>query len=244
MQVQYFTSRVFVLCLLTGLAFFTANCSEDRKELPDFMEEPEVDTLRYLALGDSYTIGESVPVVDRYPVQLVARLREAGLLIEEPLIIARTGWTTARLLQELNEVQPDSVFDLVTLLIGVNNQYQGRSISEYELELRQLIDRAITYASGDRSRVVIISIPDYAFTPFGQSNGNPNAISSEIDSFNAIKQSVTAEYGLEFVNITDISRQGLEMPVLVAGDGLHPSGKMYELWVERLEPLVKALLDK
>ncbi len=198
------------------------------------------DTLHYLALGDSYTIGESVTYEERYPVQLVNRLRQKGINIAEPTIIARTGWTSGQLKQAIAAADLRKKYELVSLLIGVNNQYQGINIEVYKTEFQELIKKAIELAGGDRRRVFVISIPDYAYTPFGRNSGT---ISTQIDAYNAINLSITASYGIQYFDITPISRKGLEKPELVASDGLHPSGKMYTLWVETMLPAILTKLQ-
>jgi len=207
-------------------------------EIQLFSQQVTIDgQVRMLALGDSYTIGESVDISERWPHQLIQALREQGVDATDPDYIAETGWTTRRLLQGIRtRLNEDKDYNLVSLLIGVNNQYQGLDIASYEPDLRELINIALSIADQDTGRVFIVSIPDYAFTPFG--NGNPN-ISAEIDLYNAIKREVALEYGITFVDITPISRLGLQQPDLVAGDGLHPSGKQYSEWVETIFPLLK-----
>lgn len=199
------------------------------------MTNPQPDTIYYLALGDSYTIGESVKTEERYPVQLAAKLRQAGVPVADPKIIARTGWTTRQLKQAIESETATlrEEYDLVSLLIGVNNQYQGVNIDIYKTEFRELLKKAIELAGGNNRRVFVISIPDYAYTPFGR---NSSTISRQIDEYNAINLSITTEYNVSYYDITPISRKGLAQPDLVASDGLHPSGKMYEQWVELIFP--------
>lgn len=192
---------------------------------------PAQKTARYLALGDSYTIGESVPESERFPVQLA---RELG--IPEPAIIARTGWTTDELASQLDAVRLAGPFDLVTLLIGVNNQYRGRSAEEYRTQFADLLQRAIGFAGGDAKKVIVVSIPDWGVTPFAEGRDRAK-IAREIDQFNAINREEAAKAGAKWVDITPISR-GSD-PALVAGDGLHPSGKQYTEWVKRIAPLAR-----
>lgn len=196
-----------------------------------YAQSPDLDEpIRYLALGDSYTIGESVDVKERWPVQFVDSLRARGYTVDSLKIIATTGWRTDQL-QTAIESQDPAGFNLVSLLIGVNNQYQGGSLAVYKTEFEALLKKAIELAGGNRYKVLVLSIPDYAFTPFA--NGD-TAITRELDEFNQANRAISAQYGVPYFHITDISRRGLEHPELVAGDGLHPSGKMYALWVERI----------
>jgi lysophospholipase L1-like esterase len=158
-------------------------------------------------------------------------------------IIATTGWTTTRLIQELNDNAPGDDFDLVSLLIGVNNQFQSRPFSLYEEEFPNLLNRAISHAKGDRSKVFVLSIPDYAYTLYGQGAANPQIISDKLDEYNAFAKSVCEVEDIPFFNITDISREGLDRPELLASDGLHPSGIMYAEWVALIYEDVKKLLQ-
>jgi lysophospholipase L1-like esterase len=187
---------------------------------------------RYLALGDSYTIGESVSEQERWPVQLAAALKKKGIPIEDPQMIATTGWRTDDLKKAIEERKPQGPFDLVSLLIGVNNQYQGKSVKAYQPEFEELLQMAIQFAGNDKSKVFVVSIPDYGFTPFGAEK--KSIISREIDEFNRVNESCAKKYGVTYINITDISRRGLSDPDLVATDGLHPSGKMYQEWVQKI----------
>lgn len=207
-------------------------------------EDTDPAAASYLALGDSYTIGESVAASDRFPVQLARELRAAGIAINEPRIIARTGWTTGDLLAAMDgENFREAPYDLVTLLIGVNNQFRGGSLAQYRSGFEELLQRAIDLAGGDASRVLVLSIPDYAFTPFGQSRPDPDRISDEIDLFNAAKQEISSDYGVRYFDITPLSRQGLDRPELVAADGLHPSAVMYAGWVDQLLPEAIRVLE-
>lgn len=189
-----------------------------------------VQSIRYLALGDSYTIGESVAASDNFPAQLVKALQEKGTPVSSYKIIARTGWTTANLKAAIEASSYKDTFNLVSLLIGVNNQYQGKSIEEYKIEFVELANRAIQYAGGKKENVFIVSIPDYGYTPFGKNN--QSNITAQIDMFNAANKQLSDSLGLKYYNITPISRKGLSEPDLVADDGLHPSAKMYKLWVD------------
>lgn len=198
--------------------------------------------LRYLALGDSYTIGEGVPADARYPEQLALALQAAGHQLDPPQVIAKTGWTTAELQQGITQAVPTGPFDLVSLLIGVNNQYRGQAIDIFESEFSQLLDQAIVFAGDQSNRVFVFSIPDYAFTPFGQQRPNPDGISIDLDAYNALKQQITESKGVVFFNITPISREGLEKPELVAADMLHPSGLQYQAWIDQYLEQIQDLL--
>ncbi len=192
-----------------------------------------VDT-KFLALGDSYTIGESVAEQERWPEQLAAALRAKGNKIAKPRIIAVTGWRTDQLKKAIEEANLENEYGLVSLLIGVNNQYQKKTAESYRPEFEELLDMAVKLAQGKKERVFVVSIPDYGYTPFGKPN--QVTISKAIDEFNAVNKSITEGKGIKYVNITDLTREGLDKPEYVAGDGLHPSGKMYTRWVERIVP--------
>ncbi len=188
--------------------------------------------MKYLALGDSYTIGESVAESDRWPNQLVNKLEEKGVIWSKPTIIATTGWRTYNLKNAITIAKLKPEYDKVSLLIGVNNQYQGKPIEQYEKEFEELLKISIGLAKGKVQNVFVVSIPDYGFTPYGLKN--KEKISKEIDDFNRINKEIAQRHKVLYINITDISRTGLKDPALVASDGLHPSGKMYALWVEEI----------
>jgi lysophospholipase L1-like esterase len=193
-------------------------------------------SLRFLALGDSYTIGESVAASERWPVVLGRALEAEGLGPVEVEIVARTGWTTAELDLGIDRANPQAPYDLVTLLIGVNNQYRGLSLQTYESEFAALLDRAIGFAGGELSRVIVVSIPDWGVTPFA--GGSDRArIATEIDAFNVAAQAIADGAGVAFVDITAISRSGVVG--LEAADGLHPSAEQYRLWVEAILPVAR-----
>ena len=194
------------------------------------------EKVKFLALGDSYTIGESVDVKDRWPIQLITSLRKLGLDCTDAEIIATTGWRTDNLKHAIIDANPPHDYTLVSLLIGVNNQYQGKSVDDYAPEFEELLNTAIKLAGGIKSHVFVVSIPDYGYTPFGKSK--QASISHAIDAFNAMNKSITEKMGIKYFNITEISRNGLAQPDLVANDGLHPSGKMYSLWVDRMLPIL------
>jgi lysophospholipase L1-like esterase len=192
---------------------------------------------RMLALGDSYTIGESVEEHERWPNQLVTALNEQGHHFKTPEIIAVTGWRTDELIDSMAQHPFTAPYDLVTLLIGVNNQYQQRSFGQYEQEFPLLLDRAIALVGDDPSRVVVVSIPDYSYTPFGQKHPRADSISAELDFYNEFARSIAEERGAMTINITPISQS--KDPKLIASDSLHPSGEQYRLWVEEIINVIK-----
>ncbi|MGY3052682.1 lysophospholipase L1-like esterase [Pedobacter sp. UYEF25] len=197
----------------------------------------------YLALGDSYTIGESVTEKDSYPYQIKKLLSNENIDVEKPKIIAATGWTTHDLLAAIAIEKPSSNYSFVTLLIGVNNQYRNEDISVYQKEFKILLNKAISFANGDKNRVFVLSIPDWGVTPFGKKSGrSPDQIGKEIDTYNAIAKEITLAANIDFTDITPESKRAAIDVTLLAYDGLHPSGKMYAIWVEAITPkIVKAL---
>jgi lysophospholipase L1-like esterase len=199
---------------------------------PAFPQQGAEKPISFLALGDSYTIGESVPETDRWPVQLAAALRQHGRAVSNPRIIATTGWRTDDLKHALVAAHLKPDYGLVSLLIGVNNQFQGKTAAAYALEFEDLLTTSIGLAGGNKENVFVVSIPDYGYTPFGKER-QPQ-VSKAIDEFNAVNQEIAAKHGVVYFFITDISREGLSQPDLLAGDGLHPSGKMYARWVDRI----------
>jgi lysophospholipase L1-like esterase len=194
---------------------------------------------RYLALGDSYTIGESVQPEERFPSQLTARLRQLGLNMDDPEVLARTGWTTDELWEGIDSKEPVGVFDLVTLLIGVNDQYRGREAEAYRPQFVRLLQRAIGFANNRPAHVIVVSIPDWGVTPFAENRKN---VGPEIDRFNAVNRAETLAHGARYVDITPMSREALYDAELLANDGLHPSGKMYAQWAEQLLPVALGVL--
>jgi acyl-CoA thioesterase I len=194
-----------------------------------------------LALGDSYTIGQSVCETCRFPEQLKSGLKKSLPNDSFSLqIIAQTGWTTSNLISAINTSLPSSNFDLVTLLIGVNNQYQNKVFSVYEEEFPALVNRAIGFAKGDKSNLIVVSIPDYAYTPFGQGATN---ITTAINRYNDFAKLYCMQNNIKFIDITDITRLGLENTNLVASDGLHPSELAYAKFVERILPQAITVLS-
>lgn len=199
--------------------------------------------LSYLALGDSYTIGEAVPEAGRWPLQMAGALRERGVDLADPRIIATTGWTTDELALALDLAEPLGQWDFVSLLIGVNNQYRGRSAVQYGVEFRELLERAIRYAHGRADRVLVLSIPDWGAAPFGASDKrSPATIGAELDVFNQAARDICARHGVAFVDITPVSRARGSEAAMVAEDGLHPSAAMYTQWTELAVPAAQRLL--
>ncbi len=194
----------------------------------------------FLALGDSYTIGEGVADCERWPNQLVVALRRRGVAIDDPRIIATTGWTTDELSAAIDGANPSNDHAMVSLLIGVNNQYRGRSLEDYADEFSALLKRSITFASGNREHVFVVSIPDWGVTAFARNSGRDiAAITTEIDAFNATARSISATHGVAFIDITDLTRA---YPEEVVDDGLHPHGAQYARWVERILPVAEKSL--
>jgi lysophospholipase L1-like esterase len=207
---------------------------------------PETDTgaiRTYLALGDSYTIGQSVPEKDRYPVQVVALLNSQKIKFSQPEIIAQSGWTTGNLLAKLASAPPlNARYDIVTLLIGVNNQYRQRTQEEYRQEFTTLLTKAIQYAGNNSRRVFVLSIPDYSVTPFA-TGSNKDLISKEIDSFNVINKEISLLNNVNYLYITGFTRLAGANPSLLANDGLHPSGTEYSVWAQNLVPMIRDVLQ-
>ena len=233
------TNMFNMLAFSTLFAVSITSCTPAQEKDTPSVSTPKTG-IRYLALGDSYTYGESVPENERFPNQLVDSLAKQNIKISSLRSIARTGWRTDDLQAGITAAGiGDSTFDLVSLLIGVNNQYQNRPIEVYKTEFTQLLNQAVKLAGGQKNRVVVVSIPDYAYTPFG---GGRASISTEIDKFNAANEQITKEMGIAYVNITPISREGIKEPLLVAKDGLHPSGKQYGRWVSAMMPIVIGFL--
>ena len=204
--------------------------------------------VRYLALGDSYTIGESVDESERWPMQLASLIESSHQIAEqfegrqiEVTIIARTGWTTDELWNGIQAREIQSPYDLVSLLIGVNDQYRGRDIEEYREQFVFLLNKSIEYAGGDANRVIVLSIPDWGVTPFAAGR-DAAQIASEIDTFNQVNLEETQKAGAHYVDVTPVSRKAKDDPSLIAGDGLHPSGEMYAEWAESALPIALSIL--
>lgn len=232
----------FVLITFTILGMLS--CNSFKNMLPDNsdsqMTENPTDNpnqLTYLALGDSYTIGEGVSDAGRYPSQLITKLNtETSKVWDSPKVIARTGWTVDELEQGINRDDIEgNTYDLVTLSIGVNNQYRGLPISKFEEEFEKMLLRAISFALVNSNHVVVLSIPDWGITPFAtQSGRDKSKIADEIDAYNRLKAKICEKHDVTYIDITTLYRKEGAQPDMLAADGLHPSAKMYGLWTEKL----------
>ncbi|KLI98491.1 GDSL-type esterase/lipase family protein [Luteimonas sp. FCS-9] len=201
--------------------------------------------LRYLALGDSYTIGEGIAPESRWPVVLADALRAAGAAIDAPRIVATTGWTTDELDAGIDAAAPEGPFDLVSLLIGVNDQYRGRAVDDYVPRFEALLRRALGFAGDRAERVFVLAIPDWGVTPFGAHSGRDvAAIARTLDAYNAAAAAVCARHGVAFVDIAPVSRAHGHAPAMLADDGLHPSAALHALWARLALPVVRGLLSR
>jgi lysophospholipase L1-like esterase len=249
--------RIFILISIVSLNLLSCNIKAEIPEISSYEqtedpedEEPEDEEplpiyFKLISLGDSYTIGQSVCEDCRFPAQLRDSLKtyfleQDNISLE---IIAQTGWTTSNLKTAITAAEPSSDFDLVTLLIGVNNQYQNKPFSLYETEFIELINTAITLVGGDASKLIVVSIPDYAYTPFGQ-NYNPSYISEQLLQYNNYAETYCNNNNLNYIYITDITQEGLTNTDLVASDNLHPSTLAYTKFVERILPIAIEILEQ
>ena len=196
-------------------------------------------TLSFLALGDSYTIGESVPVYQSFPYQTVQLLRKKGMAVHAAEILAKTGWTTDELMAGIEKTVFEKSYDIVTLLIGVNNQYRGKSADSYAIEFESLLNKAIAFAAGNKKNVYVLSIPDWGATPFAEGRDRKK-IAAEIDAFNNTNRKISESKGITYISITEGTREVPSNPLLVAKDGLHPSGVDYARWAEKLSYAIMA----
>ncbi|MFD2033941.1 SGNH/GDSL hydrolase family protein [Belliella marina] len=226
--------------LITTLIFFQFGCSAVNTPTKNTSMDKQ---LTYLALGDSYTIGEGVDADDRYPNQAIKILASDKLLFDNPLIIAKTGWTTDELANGIKDANIEGkTFDLITLLIGVNNQYRGRAVDNYREEFTDLLQKAIQFAKGDKNHVVVISIPDWGITPFAVEKGaGLEKVAQEIDLYNQAKKAICDEMGIAFIDITEHYRIHGMKPEAVVSDNLHPSGMIYKHWAESLAEIVRGM---
>lgn len=238
---------IFTACLISvGVTGCTKNnvvknnydSGIDSTLLQDSISYDTTKIYSFLALGDSYTIGQGVTLFDRFPVQTINLLAANSIKISSPLFIATTGWTTNNLLSAIAVQNPAPQYDIVTLLIGVNDQYQHVDTSIYRIRFKQCLLKAVELAKGKSKNVYVLSIPDYSATPFVPQSDKPQ-VSREIDSFNAINRQITLQNNITYVDITAISRFALTDSTLIANDGLHPSAKQYKMWSDVLAPLIK-----
>lgn len=199
-------------------------------------------TISYLALGDSYTIGEQVRIAESFPYQAVQLLRKAGFAFQAPEIVATTGWTTDELEAGIAATAFLPAYDFVSLLIGVNNQYRGRSVEEYAVQFEQLLQRAVQFARNNAKHVFVLSIPDWGITPFAEGRDR-NKIATEIDAFNETAKAIAGKYAVSYIDITSAQRADNAKEGFVATDGLHPSGKEYTKWAEQLSKMIIGLLQ-
>ncbi len=224
-----------IISFILSLFLFT-QCNPD--------ELMQVKTINYLALGDSYTIGEGVSEEETYPAQFVKQMNQlGGQYFFPPKIIAKTGWTVDELDKGINEARTrDGGYDLVTLLIGVNNQYRGRPVAEYEKDFEAMLQRAIAFANGKNDRVVVLSIPDWGVTTFAVNRGtDQKKVAAEIDAYNSAKKAICSKYQVTFIDITDDYREIGGQPDMMVADRLHPSGLVYSRWTQKLIDEVKKI---
>lgn len=235
-----YTIRLKISFFLSLFVFLFWTCSPNEKmELePNPPYIVALDSISYLALGDSYTIGQGIAPPGRWPNQLSARLSNSERIIAPVDLIARTGWTTSNLITAIDIFKPET-YDLVSLLIGVNNQFQNRPFEQFQVEFDSLLNVSISIA-GTKERVFVVSIPDYGVTPFGGSNREK--IATELDAYNAFMEQQCQKQSIPFINITDISRSLGDGPGALAPDDLHPSADQYKAWVDRMRPVVEKLL--
>jgi lysophospholipase L1-like esterase len=234
--------------LLTALILVWTSCNDSISTMEETQQQatPNTNTpfrtgpVSYLALGDSYTIGQGVDPSQNYPNLLTSKLRNRGITINDPVVIAVTGWTTQDLLQAMRKAQlDDKQFDLLTLLIGVNNQYRGQSLEEYEKDLSELMIKSLALVGDDKNRIIVISIPDWGVTPYASSLARDKAmIAAEIDRFNEKNKSLAEKTGVRYLEITEEYRSLGHMEQYLAVDGLHPSEKVYDRWAERLTEII------
>lgn len=203
------------------------------------------EQLSYLALGDSYSIGEGVEAASRWPMQLALALRREGIAIADPRIIATTGWTSDELGSAMDAAEPLGEWDVVSVLIGVNDQYRGRAVADYVEGFTTLLQRSITLADANPRRVFVLSIPDWGVTPFARAElRSPRRIAQELDAFNTAAREVCESHDVAFIDITEISRELGAQPAMLVDDGLHPSAAMYAEWSRLALPVVRELLAK
>ena len=237
---KFFVTSIAIGCLL----ILTGSCKKStggsvRTAFP--AEDSSANKNTYLALGDSYTIGQGVQAFESFPFQTVSMLRIKGVKINDPLIIAQTGWTTTNLSKAIISQNPKGPFSVVSLLIGVNDQYQLHDTTGYRQRFYGLLQTSLYFAGGNRNRVFVLSIPDYSVTPFVRNN--PMTVKTEIGWFNEINRQVTVENGCSWINITPSTQMAATDPTLLASDSLHPSGKEYAKWANELANKMQPVLQ-
>lgn len=231
--------RQFHQLAIIIFALFFSSCG---KNFPAYTIENNKAEFTILCLGDSYTVGEAVPVSQSFPFQLLQNLKTEDLITKGTYnLIAKTGWTTTELKEALQQNAVSSTYDIVTLLIGANNIFRNYPTEIYETEFEELLQAAIQKTGNQPEKVIVISIPDYGYTPFGKNN--QAEISAKINAYNTINELLALQYGAQYVNITPISRKGLQQSYLITYDGLHPSGIMYAEWVAQIIDLAANVIE-
>lgn len=231
--------KSFIITFCSFPAILIFSCVQDKYPL---QMTDQTKAHSYLALGDSYTIGESVLTSENFPNQTVRRLKNHGYEFKSPEIVATTGWTTDELQNNINNRTFSAPYDIVTLLIGVNNQYRGRFIDTYKPEFENLLKQAIQFAGGKAEHVIVLSIPDWGVTPFA-ADRDRDQIAREIDEHNTANKIISEKYNVNYIDITPWTREAANDPSLVAADGLHPSAKEYKRWSEKLADKIIAIIQ-
>jgi lysophospholipase L1-like esterase len=229
---------IITFCSFGVILIFS--CAKDKYPLQ--MTDQTKTTYSFLALGDSYTIGQSVQSSENFPGQTIQLLNQANYNFKAPEIVAKTGWTTDELQNNINNHTFNPPYDIVTLLIGVNNQYRGRTVDAYKPEFENLLKQAIQFSGNKADHVIVLSIPDWGVTPFA--NGSDRTqIGREIDEYNAANKLISENYKVRYIDITPWTREAANDLTLVAPDGLHPSAKEYKRWAEKLTEYIKTIIQ-
>ena len=228
------SARATFFCLLLLIFIFAM-------KPPSQNAQSSVKHYTYLALGDSYTIGEKVNANENFPTRVTIILKAKGFNFRKPEIVAQTGWTTDELHEAIIKAKLRGKYDFVTLLIGVNNQYRGKKVANYIPGFESLLNQAIQFASGDTTHIIVLSIPDWGVTPFAE-GGDRKKISAEIDEYNAANKLIAEKYKVHYINITESTREAQKDPSLLTTDGLHPSTKEYERWAKQVAEYMQSKL--